>query len=423
MKKQLLSAAFSFAALATSAQAVVTDTVIMGSGYANQVWYSLPNDEAGTAAKNNWDIAFRASGGMSSDIMVNHSGGGTSWVYPKSAKAGWASVDTTGLSTWTAQYNSETVWNGALGRYADASNPFDLGWGIYDLGTHNVVGDSIYIIKTQTGKFKKLIVDKLASAVYTFTYANLDGTDSTTSTLPKGTYSTKKYGYFNLDTKAALDREPVAENWDMVFGQYATGDYASMGIAGYPVTGVLVNDTLEVAKAVVDPATRATFSTYSGLTFSRAINGLGYNWKSTAGVIKDSNVYFIRRNTGDIWKINFTGWVSGVSGNGSAIFTKQRLTAPTAISDVTKSNTTLALSPNPVSNGQNLSIVYNFEASVSNAIALVYDMTGRVVMTQQLENTKGLHAYTFNSSNLIAGTYIINVVADNQATQQRFIVQ
>ncbi len=270
MKKQLLITALSLTALSTSAQ-VIVDTVTMGTGYANQIWYSLPGDERGSQPKNNWDLAFQTSGSMGSSIMMNHSGGGTIWAYPKAAKAGWSTVDTTGLSTWVPQYNMETAWVGALGRYANPTDAFDLGWGIYDMGTHYVNGDSIYIVKTQTGNFKKLIIDKLASGTYTFTYANLNGSDETTSTLAKSAYSTKMWGYFNLDTKAAIDREPNKVAWDMVFGQYATGDYASMGMPGYTVTGVLVNDTLKVAKAVDDPAIRSTYNTYSSLTFGGAI--------------------------------------------------------------------------------------------------------------------------------------------------------
>ncbi|MCC6187216.1 MAG: T9SS type A sorting domain-containing protein [Chitinophagaceae bacterium] len=421
MKKQFLLAAFSCAAMYSTAQIVITDTVIMGPGYANQIWYSLPHDEMATQAKNNWDLAFRTSGSMGSSIMANHSGGGTIWVYPKAAKAGWATLDTNGLSTWEPQYNSETEWTGALGRYANPADAFDLGWGIYDMGTHYVSGDSVYIIKTQAGAFKKLIIDRLASSTYTFTYANIDGTDSTTSSIAKSTYSSKNFGYFSLDTKTAIDREPATEDWDLVFGQYATGDYASMGIAGYTVTGVLANDTLAVAKAVVDPATRPTYNAFAALSFSSDINGLGYNWKSTSGVIKDSNVYFIRRNNGDIWKLNFTGWISGVSGNGSAIFTKEQLTG-TSIASSTKVNTTLTLSPNPAQNGTNISIVYHFEENVNNAIVQVYDLMGRVVMTQPLDSNKGLHAYTFNN-NFSAGTYIISIVADDEKKQQKLIVQ
>lgn len=424
MKKQLLLGVLALTTIEAIAQPqpTVTDTVILGNGYANQIWYSLPNDEVGTQPKNNWDLAFCAKAGNNSDIMFNHSNGAMIWAYPKADKSGWSSVDTSGLSTWTGQYNSETEWFGALGRYYDVNDPFDLGWGKYDMGTHFINGDSIYIVKTQTNTYKKLIIDKLAGGTYTFTYANLDGSDSTTSTIVKSAYTTKKYGYFNLTTKTAVDREPSTANWDLTFGQYNTGDYAAMGMPGYTVTGILVNDTLEVAKAVVDPALRATYVAYSSLTFSDKINGLGYNWKTNSGVIKDSNVYFVRRNNGDIWKINFTGWISGMSGNGSVIFTKLKLST-TSIGNIATNNTTLAISPNPAVVGQNISIIYNFETNVNTASATVYDMTGRIVVSQQLETSKGLHTYTFNSRNLIAGTYIISINANGQATYQKFIVQ
>ncbi|WP_344822583.1 T9SS type A sorting domain-containing protein [Rurimicrobium arvi] len=420
MKPSILVSAL-LATFSAQAQTSVSDTVILGSGYANQVWYRLPADEAGTQPKNNWDLAFRISGSMSSDIMVNNSGSGALWVYPKSGTSGWSSVDTTGLSTWSGLYNNETSWLGAMGRYTDASNPYDLGWGIYDMGTHNVVGDSIYIIKTQAGNFKKLIIEKLASSTYTFTYANLNGSDETTSIIAKSSYTGKKYGYFSLDTKTALDREPLNTDWDLVFGQYATGDYSSMGIAGYTVTGVLANDTLKIAKAVVDPATRSSYTAFSSLTFSGNINGLGYNWKSTSGVVKDSNVYFIRRNNGDIWKLYFTGWISGVSGNGSIIFTKERLSG-TSISEQVKSNTALALSPNPSQSGQMVQVVYHFETGVDNAQLLISDITGRIVHQTPLEKTAGLHVYGCNAP-LSAGTYFVQIHTGSEKSVQKLVIQ
>jgi hypothetical protein len=424
MKKQLLLAAFGITALSASAQTVITDTVIMGNGYANQVWYSLPDDEQGSNAKNNWDLGFRVQGMFDLDILVNHTGktaAGALWVYPKSDIGGWATADTNGLSTWAPLYNSEIAWMGALGRYAapPGAATADYGWGFYNRdGDHKIKGDSVYFIRTQAGNFKKLKIDLFTANVYTFTYANLDGSDETTSTISKATYPGKKYAYFDLETKAAVDREPTVDKWDMVFGQYS--DLA--GPTPYTVTGVLLNDTLEAAKAVVDPATRASYKTYTAHTFSRNINGLGYMWKTTAGVIKDSNVYFVRRNNGDIWKMNFTGWISGAgAGNGSAIFTKEKL--PTSsIGGKTVSSTTLALSPNPIVNGQAVNVVYNFAHSVNTAIVNVYDMTGRVVLSQELEKTAGLHAQALNT-NIASGVYIVSVVADNELTQQRLIVQ
>jgi hypothetical protein len=427
MKKQLLFAAAMTIAITGATAQVVLDTVSLGSGYANQIWYSLPDDEQGSQAKNNWDLAFRTSGSMGSSIMVNHSNGGALWAYPKADKAGWATVDTNGLSTWPAQYNMETKWTGALGRYADISNPYDLGWGIYDLGTHYVIGDSIYILKTQTGAFKKLVINRLASGTYTFTYANLNGTDSTTSTIAKSAYSTKNFGYFNLDTKMAIDREPAKDNWDLVFGQYSTGDYATtMGIAGYTVTGILVNDTLQIAKAKVDPATRATYNTYSAHSFSNAINEIGYNWKSYDGAtmtykLNDSAVYFVRRNNGDIWKLILTGFASST---GSTMFSKEKIFTATSINEsVDKSHATVIVSPNPAYGSQNVNIVYHFDEKVSDAMINIYDLSGRVVLTAPLENSAGLHAYTIYGNALNSGVYILSVVADNHKMQQKLIIQ
>jgi hypothetical protein len=208
MKNLFLVAAISGAAFTANAQTVAIDTVSLGAGTANQVWYSLENDEQATAPKNEWDLAFRVSGSaMSSTILANHTGEASAssstkgglWIYPKADTSGWSSVDTTGLSTWNGIFNSETSWVGALGRYTNPANAFDMGWGVYKMSNHRVYGDSIYIIKTQAGNFKKLVIDSLASGVYTFTFANLDGSDETSQDIKKTDYSSKNYVYFNQE--------------------------------------------------------------------------------------------------------------------------------------------------------------------------------------------------------------------------------
>lgn len=425
MKKQILfAAAITFAAFYSKAQ-VVLDTVNLGAGYANQIWYSLPDDEQGSQAKNNWDLAFRTSGSMGSSIMVNHSNGGTLWVYPKADKSAWASVDTNGLSTWSPQYNSEKEWTGALGKYANPSDPFDLGWGVYDMGTHYVLGDSLYIIKTQTGAFKKLIIDRLASGTYTFTYANLNGTDSTTSTLSKSTYSNKNFGYFNLNTKTSVDREPATDKWDLVFGQYSTGDYAGMGMAGYTVTGILVNDTLQVAKAKVDPSVRASYNVYSAHSFNEAINGIGYNWKTYDGAsmtykLNDSSIYFVRRNNGDIWKLVMTGFAGST---GSSMFSKEKIFTATSIKEQQSNTTTVVISPNPASYGQQVNVVYYLETKATVAVLQVYDVTGRIMLTKKIEQSAGLHTEALSTEHLVSGSYLLSIRTDASRITQKFIVQ
>src|ERR1043165_9800870 len=167
MKKTLLTLFLASSYIYTNAQ-VVADTVSVGATYANQVWYSLQNDDQGTAPKNNWDLAFDASG-FGSTILINSITGTTLWNYPKADTAGWTTVDTTGVSTRQARYDSDKSWaDGAMGRYADPANANDLDWGVYNLTTHVVTGDSLYIIKLSDGSYRKLCIQTLSGSVYTF---------------------------------------------------------------------------------------------------------------------------------------------------------------------------------------------------------------------------------------------------------------
>ncbi len=131
MKTRLILTALTvFVGQAVSAQSV-TDTVAQGAGYANQVWYSLADDDQGSAAKTSWDIAFEMNG-INSSIIINSANTVRLWTYPNGDTSDWSTVDTTGLSTWSSLYNDETDWSrGAFNVTADPDNDFDLGWGIY----------------------------------------------------------------------------------------------------------------------------------------------------------------------------------------------------------------------------------------------------------------------------------------------------
>ena len=48
---------------------------------------------------------------------------------------------------------------------------------MYNLATHHIIGDSLFIIKTVDGNWKKLWLEKKVSGEYLFKYANLDGSN------------------------------------------------------------------------------------------------------------------------------------------------------------------------------------------------------------------------------------------------------
>ena len=322
MKKQILTALLSLGVVfVTDAQTVVTDTVEIGAGYANQVWYSMANDEQGTAAKDNWDIAFDLVG-ITSGIRVNTTAGAMLWNYPKGDQSAWSSVDTAGLSTWTPRYNSDTSWAlGAIGAYADPNDPYDLDWGSYDITTHTVVGDSIFIIQLVNGDFKKLYIEKLLSGAFTFKFANLDGSNETTVTLKKTEYASD-LGFFSIANNQKLtSRAPDYSMWDLCFTQY-TGFVPT----AYSVTGILHNRLARVARADNLPNV-TSYNNWQAHTESSTINTIGYNWKSFNGTgysIQDSLAYFIHTAHDEVWKLVMTGFDNTT---GRYVFNKSLLKA------------------------------------------------------------------------------------------------
>lgn len=421
MKKQILSVLLAGAALSTQAQ--VQDKVSIGAGYANQVWYSLQNDEQKTQPKDNWDLAFDGNS-IYSSIHVNTAAGVMLWNYPKGDKTAWSSIDTNGLSTWEERYNSETDWEvGAMGRYGDR-NAGDLDWGIYDQASHKVSGDSIYIIQLVNGDFKKLFIEELLSGTFTFKFADLDGSNEKTAQVKKSDFKDKNLGYYSIVNETGLaNREPDMDDWDLVFTQY-TAFIMTPAPVPYGVTGVLHNRGVKVAK-VSNLPNKQTYNNYQQHTFNSEINTIGYNWKSFNGSgydIKDSTVFFISSpdaETGDdaIWKVIFTGFASA---DGEFEFEKTLLKTA-SIKDAHTGATTLALAPNPT-NGQNVQVVYDLENNMEEVMLSVTDMTGKTIMVRQLEKTAGLHTYAIPSSSLSSGMYIVSVNTRGGSVQQKLMV-
>lgn len=352
--------------------------------------------------------------GQGSNILINSVTGTKLWLYPKSDTSGWASFDTTGLYTWTPLYNSDTSWNYGAFKQNLSSNPYDVGWGIYDPITHIVTGDSLYVIKLANGIYKRLWIQKLAGGTYTFRYANLDGTNDVTATLVKSNYSGKNFGYYSIQNGAALDREPPTANWDLLFTQY-TGFIPQP----YNVTGVLSNIGVTVAEARGVDINNVSWTSYS---FNTAMNEIGYDWKKYSGnwTIEDSLVYFVKDKTGNIWKVIFTGF--GGMANGNYIFSKEKVSS-VGIAEANGNNIgSIAVYPNP-SNGNNINIIYNLEKTVSSVHLSVYDLSGKKLYTENLNNTQGFYQQKLSVPKLNAGIYVVTINIDGNTIQQKLIIQ
>ncbi|MES2680137.1 MAG: T9SS type A sorting domain-containing protein [Bacteroidota bacterium] len=416
MKKNLLTLSLAIAFVSIKSQ-VIIDTVSVGPAYANQVWYSLANDNQGSASKSNWDLAFDCSG-QGSTIHINSVTGTTLWQYPGADTTGWNTLDTAGINSWSKRWNSDTSWAmGAMGRYASLSNPNDLDWGVYSSITHVVTGDSLYVIKLANGAYKKLHIRTLSGGTYNFRYADLGGANLQNATLTKSVYAGQNFGYYSIQNNAVLSREPLSANWDLLFTQYTA--YIP---TPYTVTGVLQNKGVKVAK--VKPVANAnSYVSWSAHTFKTAINVIGYDWKAfgTGWTIEDSLVYFVQSKPGAIWKVIPTGF--GGSANGNNIFSKEMLSA-VGIKEANGNNiATMVVYPNP-SDGNNVSLILSTEEVIQDPLLRLYDGNGRMVRETHLNSTKNdqLNVFQIDTHDLENGIYMLSLSINGKTANQKLII-
>lgn len=396
MKTKITTAVLSIALLVVfnfnRLQAQTPGSIEMGPQYANEVFYSLTNGEIKVSPRNLWDIAFYTNA-FSAGIITNDGAGVELYTYPTAAAEGWDSFDTTGMSGWTKMYNDASEWeNGAFNRN-QKGHP-DYGWGVYSVTSHDVIGDSLYLIKTPDGIYRKLNIIRKYSTLnrYEIRFSLLDGTQDQTVTLDVNSQSDRAFLAYSF-ANGIVDREPVAESWDILFTKY-------MGVVQntpYPVVGVLVNPNVQAARvAQTDP----DFTDWSSLDFETGSDVIGYDWKyfdmnSFQYFVEDSLMYFVKAQQGGVYKLVFDSF-SG-SSTGIATFTSTLLsTLGIPVSDIAKG----IVYPNPASNQLNLLLP---GTSFSGTTGL-YDLSGRLLRNWELDKTGTMK---LDVSDINPGTYIL----------------
>lgn len=413
---RLLTPTFLLTSLALSAQTPVTVTTAPGN--AQQTWYSLQNGVVDSRPLAEWDMAIEVSG-ITGSILVNTAKGVQLYKAPFSI-AQWAQLDTAGLAAgWAPQHNSETNWSSGAFNQGLTSNPFDLGWGIYNMVTHNVTGDSCFVIKLANGDWKKIRIDGYASATdtYTWTWADIDGSDQQSNSLVRAQFAGRNFAYVSLENNTVFDREPPTNTWDLLFTRYMA--FVPFPVPSmYPVAGVLQNRGIDVQRVNgVDPS----FSDWSAGAFSANINGIGFDWKNFNQTTfqweyATDRVHFARDRAGNIWKLVFTGY--GGSATGDMTFTQELISA-TSVQELDAANT-FTLYPNPVVDGRAQVLV---DMPAAAADLLVFDGSGRMVMSQRINGLGGMVLHTLDVSALSAGLYTIRLVGEGVQASSRLVVQ
>ena len=402
----------------------VIDTVLMGSGYNNEVYYSMSAGNRGAVNRKQWDIAFRASR-MSASILTNdacnNNGIGLSGVelyaYPKADTSGWASVDTTGILAWKKLVNSTTDWETGAFCQNQKGHP-DYGWGKYTTASHDVVGDSLFIIRLRDGSYRKLwIMRKYSSENKTeIRYANLDGSGDTRASVDCNAQADKNFVGYSITTNAEVAFEPVpSAQWDILFAKYM---YTYPDGTLYPVTGVLSNYGVKVNKFEhVAPDYRM----FDLQAMDSTRSPIGWEWKSLDASfiyhVQDSLAFFVQDKVGNIHKLVFTDF--GGSTTGRIVLNKEMISAA-GIDETGKSNLNAAIYPNPVNGTMNL--VINPGTS-KTAVVTMHDMSGRTVSANEYNlPVEVLSTLRIPVSDVPSGIYIVRIQLGANVISRKVIV-
>lgn len=412
MKKNLLSGLIGLILIALfgNISAQTTDSITMGDNYANDVFYSFYHGEVKAEPRTNWDIAFYTIQ-FSAGIITNDGAGVMLYTWPNGDTSDWNNVDTSGLSNWPVLYNSIEDWeNGAFNR--NSTGHPDYGWGVYNIINHNVTGDSIYIIRTLAGDYKKLWIEKKYSLEnrYVFRYANLDNSNEVQKDYEVNDYLDKNFAYFSFATEELIDREPPRDQWDIVWTKYVDPMLAGFSIP----TGILNN--VRVANNRFDNVP-LTYNDYAAKPMDTLRAGIGYDWKEfdfgtfTYDVV-DSLVYFVQDYYGDIYKLHFQSYEIST---GKTVFVKENLYS-TDISEEIASDNALQISHNPVIND----IRFTLDSDAGSMDVYVYDLAGKVLISEKLN---GFGEHMLNVDMLNEGLYFLLVKTGNKSFTEKFVVR
>lgn len=409
----------------TTAMAATDKSVVTGAQYADQVYYHLDNGSVKTVPNTNWDIAFQISG-YSSSILTNGGAGVLLYDVPGSTGESWSEpVDTNGMvAGWTAWNNSVESWDqGAFNMDRDY-NTGDFGWGEYNMLTHTVSGSRVFVIKLANGSYKKIIIDGLISGVYSFRYADLDGSNEMSGTLTKKDFTGKNFGYYSLSGASSLDREPESSEWHLTFGKYIDMVASQNGNVPYAVTGIRLNGGVLAAKVITE--TPETIAAPDASLFTSKITTIGWNWKAydfanNAYTVSDTTAFFVMTPDEQVYRLIFTGFSGG--GTGTYSFNTSLVTT-TDFRETENGADVFGVYPNTLSAGETMQVVLSSTQPLQQSSIGMYDMTGREMLTTTLPvMAPGFYQYPVATSSLPSGMYLVVLHIDGKTVSQRVVVR
>ena len=425
MKKGIIATAI-FGFLASLGAQTSTDTVTMGAGYANQVFFNLQDGKQHNSPIANWHIAHTTLA-MDNAIRLNHAAGVFAYIYPKGDNGAYNSFDTTGWATWHMPYNDmKDETKGALNQQTDPNNQWDFSWGVYDASSHEVVGDSLYLVTVGMGaemklyKFMPIKQDKMGNFIFEF--GPLDDVAGEPDTIKTSMAYGGMFKYFNLTKDMQVSIEPQNESWHLNFNRYydLVPNPQGGGMVMYPTTGaesfrgleIAHVDGIEFSELVSNPNDYISIanedtSIASGHGFNIGLTRVGGDWKAFDGrgfsVVPQKNyIAKIETPTGfEYWGFHFLSF-EGQS-TGAMSLERAKLGELASVSNATL--TTVGLFPNPASDMVWVSVNNGSLETVN-----VLNTAGQKILSH---NDLRTNRFQLPIQSLRSGQYIIETIHSN----------
>ncbi len=412
MKKLILTIAISIIVFAMQAQQ--TDvTLSMGSNYTDEVYYKLSSEETNTFSAASWDIAFLRESSQNMGMRVND-GVGIQVFEAANYALAFDNIDIADEASWTPLYNDDTNWDN--GAFMQGSATY--GWGEYNSVTHHVQGTIVFVLKYANGTYRKFINEDFFGG-YTFKYATWNGNawvDENTKTILNTSNPDNRYNYYSFESNAEVIAEPATTSWDFVFKKYNT--FLNPPGENYVVTGTLHNPNVTIAKN--DEPTGV--SNPNGLDYSEDINSIGYDWKAFDGsafAVNSDMAYYVRYNTGVVYRLVFSSFEGGSTGNLG--FNFEDVSDLLGLENIAE-GITFGMYPNPSTNKM-VNIVYDLKNLVSqeNNIS-IYNIQGQLVHTSRVDANNGFYNKTLDLSSLQSGMYLVQFKAGDKSISKKLIL-
>ena len=410
MKTRLFFSIFSFLLVQSTFSQETTVNLSLDASYASQVYYKLNTKTQTSVAANSWDLAFFRASNYEHGIRVNDGIGIEVFEAANQATA-WNTIDITNEAAWSKLYNSDT--DRINGAFMQGSATY--GWGEYNTATHHITGTIIYVLKYTDGSYKKFICEDFYGG-YTIKYASWNGSDwseDESAVISNSNNSNNTYNYFSLQNDSEVMIEPAATDWDFVFTKYFT----DVSTSKYNVTGVLSSDNITVATATGD--------TTNNLSYSEAINTIGYNWKSlnaTWTYDVDSELkFYVKDKDEKIYKLYFTEF--GGSSTGNLVFNFEDVTQTLGIEEIGES-IAFGIYPNPVRSDKKINIVFDVNKVNKNENKIeIYNLSGQKVLATSITNSLGFYNKEINLSSLNSGIYMLKFTSGNYQKTKKIVIQ